>query len=65
MTAGTGADQYCLAHPRMYTITLLPRAAFPRDIEILITPSLSEFSELEDMGPLSAIDDYMVGVQPA
>lgn len=55
MTDGTGADQSYLAHPRNCPITILAGAASAAKAKLLLTPSLSELSALEGMGPLSAI----------
>lgn len=55
MNAETEADQCCLAHPRMYPVTLSVMVASLREAKQLLTPSLSELSALEDIGPLSAI----------
>ena len=63
--AETGADQCHLAHLRMYPIMLLARAASPRPGKVLLTPSLSELSALEDREPLSAMCDDLIGLQSA
>ena len=55
MTAETGVDQRCLAHPRRCPIVQSARVASPAEGENIHTPSLSELSALEDTGPLSAM----------
>ena len=52
MTAGIGVDQCYLGHPRRCPIMQLARVVPPVDV---LTPSLSELSALDGIGPLSAI----------
>lgn len=60
-TAETWAGQCYLAHPRMYPITSLVEAAIVGQAKRLLTPSLSELSALDGIGPLSAILEIWSG----
>lgn len=53
-TAGNGVCQCYLAHPRMYPIVSSARTA-SLGKEPLFTPSLSELSVLDGIGPSSVI----------
>ena len=52
MTAGIEVDHCYLAHLRRCPIMQSARVVPPVDV---LTPSLSELSALDDIGPLSAI----------